>query len=871
MKAKVAGSSLGADGSPRTAAPSTAALRALRGAAVLAARTFLAAVQETPVLGSRSSRPPERGVAYVPARTLDLGNVVLVEFDLFLDTLRVDGAAIQVELGRSEEGFVPVKVRGTFEPGIALGGLASPSPSVVASLDGAPKELVARRGEDGLYRPAFVVTRRGRRDTVDAVTGELLSSLDLSCSGSAEGLVSTRNPTETPRAPLPLPDLTITQGSSEVATASDGTFPLTGSVALTEGMAGPLCRVVVSELSYAANPFGTPVVDASDTLSYSGPADFTLAPTELTTHQDEVSAFWNVMDFNAYVRATYPVLASAASDRVAVDLGVNEAFAFFTPGPVTWGSDTFFGELSLGTNTVAPGDVRHMACDATVVRHEYTHFLLYHYVPQLITLPVNGIPLNEAIADYLSCVQFEDPRWGEYSGPDPMTLPPSTSVGGFFRDLSGSLVYPQDQGTPQYPSGEVHRVGNIWGQAFWEARTNADARTPGDRLRIDQAILQGYLRLPAVPSWADLIACIIDADAALNDGANATILETAFNDHGLGPAPAVNPPAVTVSRSVSATAGQPLSITVVVRSQGTDPVTLTASSPTLPLAFTTTAGITAIGTLTGTPSAPGVFAVTVVATSRTGSVAATVSVTVVAPAPPAPGPLSITLATSATSAIAPLSIASAYGANLATGTASGSAAPGAPLLGTSVTVTDASGVTLPATLFFVSPSQVNFLVPQAASGAATVTVTSGSGAVSRGTVTVASVVPGLFSADGSGGGPAAAVVLRVRQDGTRSYADAATVDASGRATLVPIDLGVAAGDQVFLELYGTGFRGSASPATVTIGGVPVTVTFSGAQGGDPGLDQADVLLPASLAGSGTISVVLSASGVTANVVQIAVE
>ena len=46
----------------------------------------------------------------------------------------------------------------------------------------------------------------------------------------------------------------------------------------------------------------------------------------------------------------------------------------------------------------------------------------------------------------------------------------------------------------------------------------------------------------------------------------------------------------------------------------------------------------------------------------------------------------------------------------------------------------------------------------------------------------------------------------------------------GSRVLIPVDLG-ASTDQVFLSLYGTGFRG-ATQATATVGGVTVPVAFA---------------------------------------------
>ena len=77
-------------------------------------------------------------------------------------------------------------------------------------------------------------------------------------------------------------------------------------------------------------------------------------------------------------------------------------------------------------------------------------------------------------------------------------------------------------------------------------------------------------------------------------------------------------------------------------------------------------------------------------------------------------------------------------------------------------------------------------------------------------------------------------------------------------------------DQLYLLLFGTGFRNASSLSnlSVTIGGVTSTVTYAGAQGSYVGLDQANVLISSSLAGKGDVNVVLTVDGKSSNVVTI---
>jgi uncharacterized protein (TIGR03437 family) len=225
------------------------------------------------------------------------------------------------------------------------------------------------------------------------------------------------------------------------------------------------------------------------------------------------------------------------------------------------------------------------------------------------------------------------------------------------------------------------------------------------------------------------------------------------------------------------------------------------------------------------------------------------------------------------------SIVAAFGAGLATATQVATSLPlPTTLAGTRVLAPDSAGVERDAPLFFVAPAQVNYLIPAGtAAGAATVVITSGDGKVSTGVVQIAAVAPGLFSANASGQCVASGVALRVKADGTQTFEPIARFDqAQNRFVAVPIDLGPNLGnatDQVFLILYGTGFRNRSALTAVAckIGGADAEVLFAGAAPGFVGLDQSNVRLPRSLAGRGEVDVVMTVAGKAANVPRVAVK
>ena len=217
--------------------------------------------------------------------------------------------------------------------------------------------------------------------------------------------------------------------------------------------------------------------------------------------------------------------------------------------------------------------------------------------------------------------------------------------------------------------------------------------------------------------------------------------------------------------------------------------------------------------------------------------------------------------------LTPDSIASAYGTGLATGTAEASASLQTQLAGSTVTITDSAGAQVSAPLFFVSPGQINFLVPgTVAMGAAAVAVRAGDGTTQQGKVTIAGVQPGLFTLNG--GLLIAGNLLRVASDGTQSYESVFSVDAAGNIAAAPVDV---TNGKVYLTLYGTGFRNApGTQVAASVGGVSAAVLYSGEQGSYQGLDQVNIQLPASLAGRGDVALVLTVAGKTANAARITI-
>jgi uncharacterized protein (TIGR03437 family) len=163
---------------------------------------------------------------------------------------------------------------------------------------------------------------------------------------------------------------------------------------------------------------------------------------------------------------------------------------------------------------------------------------------------------------------------------------------------------------------------------------------------------------------------------------------------------------------------------------------------------------------------------------------------------------------------------------------------------------------LAARLLFVSPGQINFIMPKGVANADSASFTvNNNGLVSSGKVKLVDAAPGVFTADGGGTGTAAAacgmVVDNVFQFSNQPCA-VSTDTTSG-----------------FLIIFGTGWRNTTT--TVTVGGTSLTPAFSGPQGTFAGLDQINVVLPASLAGKGELDMTVSANSIVSATVKVSVK
>jgi len=203
---------------------------------------------------------------------------------------------------------------------------------------------------------------------------------------------------------------------------------------------------------------------------------------------------------------------------------------------------------------------------------------------------------------------------------------------------------------------------------------------------------------------------------------------------------------------------------------------------------------------------------------------------------------SFTVVSAATggTAMAAESIASLYGTNLSTGTETASMLPLPSILaGATIAVTDSAGASRQSSLYYVSPQQINFEIPQGtAAGVATLQVNTGSAQLT-GTAPIQTVAPSIFTFASN---IAAAYTITYGPDNQPQ--PPVPVATCTPTVCTPTPIPRPAGSRVFLMLFETGIRNATAVTCSVDDAGPFPVAYAGPQGVDVGLDQVNVEITA---------------------------
>jgi uncharacterized protein (TIGR03437 family) len=218
--------------------------------------------------------------------------------------------------------------------------------------------------------------------------------------------------------------------------------------------------------------------------------------------------------------------------------------------------------------------------------------------------------------------------------------------------------------------------------------------------------------------------------------------------------------------------------------------------------------------------------------------------------------------------LAPGSIFSIFGKRLATTSALAEKLPLPETLATTQVRLTVGGLTRTAPLFYVSPTQINFLVPLdlPTGGGFLEVVRDGAGGPPR-SIFAEMLAPALFSKNADGKGVPAGYALRVLGE-QQERAEISSCPENSPCMPVPLPVPEPAGD-LFLILYGTGFRNiAAQKPEAIVGDVVIPVDFAGPHPDFAGLDQINLKVPRALIGAGPKTLLLRHGGKETNGVTV---
>lgn len=212
--------------------------------------------------------------------------------------------------------------------------------------------------------------------------------------------------------------------------------------------------------------------------------------------------------------------------------------------------------------------------------------------------------------------------------------------------------------------------------------------------------------------------------------------------------------------------------------------------------------------------------------------------------------------------VAPGSIAAAFGAGMCTTSSAATSIPlPTELDGVTIDVVTPDASTLRAQLFYISPGQINFLVPDSAgSGNAELVVSMHGNEVAHGSISISNAAPAIFSQSFDGKGLPAGfstydgVLLEplVNSDGSPRILQTGTPWKPNHLTM-----------------FGTGLRNAAG-LKVRLGSQEIAPGYAGAQGTFEGLDQINVPL-SSFTGSGLTDITIVSGDQSSNTTQVLID
>lgn len=218
------------------------------------------------------------------------------------------------------------------------------------------------------------------------------------------------------------------------------------------------------------------------------------------------------------------------------------------------------------------------------------------------------------------------------------------------------------------------------------------------------------------------------------------------------------------------------------------------------------------------------------------------------------------------------SIASLFGTGLAASTESASSTPLQTELGSTRVLVNG----IPAPLFYVSPTQINFQIPFELQGQAqaNVTVSAANLASNALRIALSTGAPGIFSVNQSGTGQGAILIgnsgMLAAQSG--AFRNARPVQRGETISIFCTGLGAVSNQPLTGSAPDSARLSSSTGAPrLTVGGAVANVTFAGLAPGFVGLYQVNAEVPVNAPIGSSVLVQLNAEGILSNLVTISVE
>lgn len=168
-------------------------------------------------------------------------------------------------------------------------------------------------------------------------------------------------------------------------------------------------------------------------------------------------------------------------------------------------------------------ELNNLGLDADVITHEYGHAILDYIEPELYEVVEHNYSgaIHESTGDVMASYFGGNETIGEWG------LTSKDKSQDYTRNMDNTRTYPDDVVLPDYGYSEVHYTGEILNGVYWDIQKTLGSDTA---FRIFSSAIS---LLPNDANFFDMRDAWVTADSATNNGANLSVIETAFSNRGI--------------------------------------------------------------------------------------------------------------------------------------------------------------------------------------------------------------------------------------------------------------------------------------------------------------------------------------------------